>query len=67
MATVIGGASSYFQTDEYVLSVPIEASPLPSLYDADIDSLSEGLRCKTFTSVDLDKVGLLDVFRSAAR
>lgn len=70
-ALIIGGASSclcpnqcgtcaYFQPSEYLVTNVIEDRPLPSLYDADIDTLAKGLECGQFTSVDLTKASHLD-------
>ncbi|RMJ13899.1 hypothetical protein BHE90_004375 [Fusarium euwallaceae] len=66
-ALVIGGASSYlclnqrcgtcayFPPSEYLITKVIQDRSLPSLYDADIDTLVNGLESGQFTSVDLIK------------
>lgn len=73
-ALAFGGASSwlYFnqmcgkrgnlQTGEHLISNMIESEPLPSLYEADIDTLAKGLKYKKFTSVDLVNVSRLSIF-----
>lgn len=64
-ALVVGGASSYLyldqtcgkyenlQTSEHLIANVNEMKQLPSLYEADIDTLAEGLKSREFTSVDL--------------
>ncbi|KAL6404318.1 putative glutamyl-trna amidotransferase subunit a protein [Ilyonectria robusta] len=74
VALVIGGANSclypnqkcgackYFQPSEHLMTNVIEDGPLPSLYDADIDTLAKGLACGEFTSVDLIRASHFGLF-----
>ena len=47
--------SSYFRTGKHLITNLIGGYPLPSLYEADIDSLAQGLERNDFTSLDLVK------------
>lgn len=64
---VFGGASSYFQIGEYLMTIVIGSNVLPTLYEADIDTLAKGLQSKQITSVDLVKAGhRLSIIREIA-
>jgi len=56
------GNGAYFPTSQHLLTNVIETEPPPNLYEADIDTLSLGLECKKFTSVDLVKASHLGTF-----
>ncbi len=57
--------SNYFRAGEHLITNVIGSHPLPSLYEADIDSLEEGLERNEFTSVDLVKARQPDTFGKA--
>jgi hypothetical protein len=56
------GKREYFQTSDYLITNVIGTKSLPSLYEADIDALTKGLKSKELTSVDLIKASHLTIF-----
>ncbi|OBT66750.1 hypothetical protein VE03_04062 [Pseudogymnoascus sp. 23342-1-I1] len=76
-AFVVGGASSYLyfdqtcgkhpnlQTSEYLITNVIGAKQLPSLYEADIDTLARGLKSREFASVDLAYIARINEVNDA--
>ncbi|KAG8156735.1 hypothetical protein KVR01_013340 [Diaporthe batatas] len=59
LAFLIGCVGSYFPTSQLPALRVLEVDPLPSLYEADIDTLAKGLERKRFTSVDLVKASYI--------
>ena len=50
-----------FETSNQFITNAMEAGSIPTLYEADIDTLAKGLECREITSVHLAKVRQLHI------